>query len=384
MTAVQQKIVGISLALLPPLCIYKVLPGFTLATILTLFCFIISIGKRDNKKIIGKNETILFIAVTILGFLSFILNSSTSWYKIDTYINNYFALTINFLAVITLSYRCNARYFIGASIILSVIASIICIYQWMMVLVSGSRGINFYIPGFDLIRDVNTISLTRPCSFFTEPAHVCMYIAPALYTTILLKKYYLSIIVILGLLFSSSTTGFLFLFLIPLIYLINNKVAFVYIIGVVCLFLFGYYCINSLYPEILEFTSDKLLSTDLSEDQRLLGPFKYVSLMNTVQIIFGIGLNQLEAFVLSLRGSLLMSGSGNYANSILYMFFSYGLVGFFFLLFYVKKYWNRSRNNIGYVVILVAVMASDQILFAPFFIYFVTYLILSANKYINL
>lgn len=74
------------------------------------------------------------------------------------------------------------------------------------------------------------------------------------------------------------------------------------------------------YPSLLEFAFSKLEETDASSDLRLLGPLVYLPFFDLSHYMFGIGLNQMESFILYRRGSLAFEGSGNYANSMLYMF----------------------------------------------------------------
>ena len=168
--------------------------------------------------------------ITILGLISWLTNSSTGWYSSSLFVNNYLNLSINFIAIILLSYKCNVKYFIWTVIIIAIAASLICIYQWAMVVLNGTFVTNIYLPWFEINRNIESISITRPCAFFTEPAHVCMYIAPVLYTSFLMKKYLISFILICGMLFSTSTTGLLLVVIIPCIYFYKKKYLFRYII----------------------------------------------------------------------------------------------------------------------------------------------------------
>lgn len=371
-TNFSQKIVGVFLAILPPLCIYKVLPGFTLATIavfLGIFFLICFRNKYSFK--ISKPEFSLYISVSVLGLLSCLFNMNTMWYSLDLFIHNYFDLTISFLALILLANYCDWKYFLWTSIVFSLFASILCMYQWGMIIITGSFIKNMYLPWFEISRDIETITVTRPCAFFTEPAHACLYIGPALYSTLLIKKYYLSAFLVLGMLFSSSTTGLLLLFVLPLVYSYNSGGGVKIFLGIVITFIVAYLLINTYYPQIIEFATNKVNNTEASDDQRLLGPLQYFKYLSISNLIFGIGLNQLENFILAARGSLLLEGSGNYANSFLYMIFSYGFIGFYFLCKYLMYYWKKNKKCIGYMIIILTVMASDQILFSPFFVYFV-------------
>ena len=58
------------------------------------------------------------------------------------------------------------------------------------------------------------------------------------------------------------------------------------------------------YPSLLEFAFSKLEETDASSDLRLLGPLVYLPFFDLSHYMFGIGLNQMESFILYRRGSL--------------------------------------------------------------------------------
>lgn len=376
-------LLGIVLALLPPLSIYKVIPGFTLATILTFVAFGIYFFYRTKLATHEKKpELTLYIVVFIMGFISLIWNMSSTWYSIDLYSHNLFALTVDFLAIFWITYSCNKESFFYASTIIAVAASVLCIHQWFSILFLGSFVLNTYLPGFEIIRDIETITVTRPCAFFTEPAHVCMFIGPVLYFNLLRKHFFVCAILMMGMLFSTSTTGFLFILVIPAVYLYKTNFKIWYIILGLIIVMTAYLIINTYYPEILEFATNKISNTDASDDQRLFGPLKYFQYLGVDDMLFGIGLNQLENFIINARGSLLLEGSGNYSMSLLYMFFSYGLFGFISLVLYLKHYWYKAKLGLGYVVVILAIMSSDQILFSSFFVYLVSFMILGI-KYEN-
>lgn len=373
------KFFGVTLALLPPIGIYSIVSGITLAVVLIFISVFIYIIDNKNKISLSNPEWRFYVIITILGLISWLTNSSTGWYSSSLFVNNYLNLSINFIAIILLSYKCNVKYFIWTVIIIAIAASLICIYQWAMVVLNGTFVTNIYLPWFEINRNIESISITRPCAFFTEPAHVCMYIAPVLYTSFLMKKYLISFILICGMLFSTSTTGLLLVVIIPCIYFYKKKYLFRYIILMFSILGIGYAFISFFLPDLFDFATAKIGNTDISENQRLLGPLRYLKYFGVIDCLFGIGLNQLENFVINARGGLLMEGSGNYANSILYMYISYGIIGLMTLVLYLYHNFKKSKNCIGYWIIFLAVLASDQILFAYFFVYLVTFIILASK-----
>lgn len=143
----------------------------------------------------------------------------------------------------------------------------------------------------------------------------------------------------------------------------------------------AFFIMYTIFPTVVQGSVDKLTNTDVDSDVRLLGPLTYIPLMNIIDMIIGIGINQLEAFVLKGGGKLSTEGSGNYANATLYIFFSYGIIGFIALFSYILKIWNRNKEK-GFILIFVAILCSDQILFSSRFIYLMTFIYFS-DKFVT-
>ena len=368
---------GIVLALLVPFSIYNVARGFTLATVLIILSVLLSINVLGASVSLRRREIMLFISIMILGILSLILNSTEIWYNSTLYIHNQFSICISFAALIILTNCSDIKSFIYSSIVLSVIASLICLYQAFSIFLFGSFKANFYLPFWAVIRDVDTISGLRPCAFFTEPAHLCMYLAPVLYFLLSKHKYIVSILLLAALLVSSSTTGLLLCAIIPSLFFYYNGLQVKRLLLIVAIFYFFYKSLMIYYPSLLEFAFSKLEETDASSDLRLLGPLVYLPFFDLSHYMFGIGLNQMESFILYRRGSLAFEGSGNYANSMLYMFFSYGITGLIILVTYLYQKHMMCTHSGAYMVILITILCTDQIIFSTSLVYLLSFLCFS-------
>lgn len=361
---------GIILSLIVPTCIYLVARGFTLATVLILFGALLTIiyARQSFKKSV-RVDLFLFISILSLGLISLALNCMEDWYNIELYIHNQFNICITFLAILIIKPHIDIKYFINSSLILGVLASILCFYQSISIFTTGHFVANFYLPFFEVVRDADTISGHRPCAFFTEPAHLCMFLAPLSYFLLSHKKYLCATVFFCAMLFSLSTSGLLFCVVLPLLFLFSNKKAITSTVIITAIIFIVYSIIKVDYPEVLELNLEKLDKTDASSDMRLFGPLLYLRYYDFSQITFGIGLNQLEDFVLFKRGSLAFEGSGNYANSIIYMFLCYGFVGSIILLYYLYFKYKFNKKCFPYFILLLCILCSDQILFSTTLIY---------------
>ena len=370
---------GIVLALLVPFSIYNVVRGFTLATVFIILGVLLSINVLGVSVSLRRREIMLFISIMILGALSLILNSTEMWFNSTLYIHNQFNICISFAALIILTSCSDFKSFIYSSIVLSVIASLICLYQAFSIFLFGSFKANFYLPFLVVIRDVDTISELRPCAFFTEPAHLCMYLAPVLYFLLSKHKYIVSILLLAALIVSSSTTGLLLCVIIPSLFFYHNGIQVKRLLLIIAVFCFFYKFLMIYYPSLLEFAFSKLDETDASSDLRLLGPLVYLPFFDLSHYMFGIGLNQMESFILYKRGALAFEGSGNYANSILYMFFSYGITGLIILVTYLYQKHKMCIHSGAYMTILITILCTDQIIFSNSLVYLLSFVCFSGK-----
>ena len=127
---------------------------------------------------------------------------------------------------------------------------------------------------------------------------------------------------------------------------------------------------------------EKLQGTD-SDSFRLLGPLQYFNYFDSIQWIVGIGYNQLGDFLHS-HGIYLINEWGiemnaNYANAILYMMISYGLIGFIYTIRYFVKSIKKYKCDVSFLVIILGVLASDQVLFNRNLLYILCFLIFSSE-----
>ena len=132
------------------------------------------------------------------------------------------------------------------------------------------------------------------------------------------------------------------------------------------------------FKDIFVGNLDKLENVDSRENIRLLGGLMYIRNMDISEHLVGIGLNQLEGFC-RVRGLTFL---GNYSNALIYSYLSYGIIGFLALVVYLIRVWNSSFKDRGFFLILIGVLASDQILFNRH-LYYLLFFVFLAKTILN-
>ena len=362
---------SVLLAMSPMICVYKFVQGLTYDYLFYIFLLLLcTFGGLIHPK--RANASNLFIVVFICGFLSFFTNTGSVWYSDSLYWHNLVPISISFFAIMFLLPLIKVDIFKKTLIVCGIVTSLICIIQILSVITFGFFvPAMFFPPGLEVTRALHTISMTRPCSLFTEPAHFCIFISPIAYLMLIDGKKVLGFFFIVSMICSTSTTGLLLAGLIIFAYLHRcRKLSNMFLFGVLAII--AGIIVYAAFPTVIQGSVDKLTNTDADSDVRLLGPLSYMHLLSITDIIYGIGINQLETFVLKGGGKLATEGSGNYANATLYVFFSYGIIGFIALFSYILKLWKRSKDK-GFLLIFLAILCSDQILFSSRFIYLMTF-----------
>lgn len=377
---------SIYLATCPIFGIYKLSFGVTLDWILIFILFVINLFSFGFFSCVKHrlNEVKWFASIIFIGFIGAVFNMNTSFFDMSIYVNNCVAILFFFTALIFFTYNCDVKLLGKILVILGVLASSICVFQRLQLLLTGNF-INdaFFIPGLELTRDLDkyALSTTRPSAFFLEPAHLAIFLLPIFNLSLYLKYIYTSIIIAVGILFSGSTTGFLLLIIMLIVFQLSHAKKKHVILTISMSIICGVLIVN-LFPDVIHDNLLKLQSTN-TQDTRHLGPLQYLQYLNTTQWLTGLGLNQLESF-LRHKGLFLTNEWGqdinaNYANAIIYMLISYGVVGFSFFIQYIIKTIRHNRPNLGLIIYVFGILLSDQVLFNRNLLYLLTFLLLSSH-----
>lgn len=367
-----QNIQAVLLSLLPILGLYYIIPGISIGFLLLLLALLLELKvKRFNKKIV-----LYFASIMCLSIISY----AFSIYQVKTlFVNN--SIQVIMIAIL-LSYYTTTRssmIYIKSLLIFAIISTIVIFIQTFSYHILNTP-IPFYLPIGDLMIErieFSSIFWGRPGSFFLEPAHYCIYILPVFYYTLVNNKTTISIVLLLGILFSTSTTGFAIAILLILYHqmIIKRNVKYTAMLLILSLFLmlFLYEYITPIVARNLE----KLDSDAINENIRIFGMIPLLSKMDNFQLIFGIGHNQLAHYF-----SLKNIETYNYANSFIMSVFSFGILSLF-SIWYLLQTLYKENNDKGYFIILIFVLFSDQILFNQNFFFLVVTIYLLKHEHMK-
>jgi hypothetical protein len=354
---------SVLLALVPILGIYEIVPSvsldFLFLSILLLLSFL-----RFNKLSLNRQIALYFFIVLLISLISY----GFSPYQIQKlFINN--TLQIVAFAILICYYtsvKVNSL-FIKTLQLFGIISTIIVICQTIYFWVFNEP-LTFFIPlNEDMIKLSETVSINlgRPNSIFREPAHYSIYILPVLFYSLTNKRFLLAAFFLVGLLLSTSTTGFAAGIIIFLYYMFINRKIKKTVLFVLPLVLLPLLFLKDFITVLLDANLTKLDSNSMGDNIRLFGTLPFFAKMDSFSVIFGLGHNQLGDFMIA-RGLL----AYNYSNSFLMSIFSFGIIGLIALVWLLTKLYKINHNK-AYFVILILILLSDQILFNRNFFYLV-------------
>lgn len=354
---------SILLALIPILGIYEIFPSIGLDMLFLSILFFFSFFCSQKISIKGNMALYFFILLlTSLISYGFSVHQSTSLFTNNSIQVLVFAILICYYTSVKIN-----SLFIKTLQLFGIICTIIVIWQTISFWVFNTP-LTFFIPlNEDMIKLSETVSINlgRPNSIFREPAHYSIYILPILFYSLNNKRFILAAFYLLGLLLSTSTTGFAAGIIIFLYYMfINGKIKKL-VLMVLPLALLPLIFLQDFILLIVDSNLEKLDSDSLGDNIRLFGTSFVLEKMDTFSLFFGVGHNQLVGFMAGQSVEIY-----NYANSFLMSIFSFGIIGliaFFWLLIELYKV----NNNKGYLILFILILLSDQILFNRNFFYVV-------------
>lgn len=342
------------IAVVPILALYDFIPLINWGYIFLLLIIF--------AKIIKKNLTIevnIKILLVMIGFmLSNILIGFSKYSSVTSTINNTMGMVV--FTVLAIFFCCPSyieieKLYTSCKVI-GVVATLFLMYQYFSynildtVIMGNIPFLSYSNPGF------TSIEHGRPTSFFYEPAHYIIYIAPVYAMAIIKRDYWLSFLLGIGTVLSTSTTGIVLLFVIPLIISIKNSKTLIITSGLLVVGLAVLSQVSVFADEYL----GKLGVDNLMENTRIFGTLSIFQYFSTKDLIFGIGFNRLAEW-LDIYG---IAYGRNYANSIVFIVFSFGIIGLLLLIYlFVILYWNIQNEYRVMWFILLFVSASDQIFF---------------------
>lgn len=322
-----------------------------------------------------KDELHLFCAIMVIGFVSFLQNTNTTWFQSSLYINNLWTIGIYFFVVIVISPHVYIKSFIRIISILGLFVSYLSISQRFEIISTGGLNHIHLFPQLEQVEELRIEYLRRPTTLFLEPAHTSIFLLPIFELFLKFKNYLMAIIVAVGIFFTGSTTGFLVIIGLIILFLWENGRSIKSFSIVLVVSILALYITTIIAPDVIYSNVEKASSFEnVSFLLRTIGGFVYFNEMPFYLQIFGLGLNQMRNFKASITGDSL-----NYANAIAFTLISYGYVGFIFLLKYIYNKTKICKGDLSFLLIFVAVLCTDQIIFNRHFAYLLTFVVLTTK-----
>ncbi|MGZ9868308.1 hypothetical protein ACU3L3_07785 [Priestia endophytica] len=352
----ESKVVYFLLAIFPIMSLYGFLPLLSIGYLIILLLIIVNWVTR--KFIITINLKLL-ITMSILMIINTVVGISKYADVTNTLNNTAGMLVFSFIAIhICASSKINLMRLYNACKIVALAATFFLFIQFIFYYYSGTvimGNIPFLTP---IESGFKSITYGRATSFFYEPAHYSIYIAPVYAMSIIRKEFVTSFLLAAGLVLSTSSTGIIMAIIIPVIiltkskrFLINSIVA-ILVGGIILL------GIDKYYSEFYEKVSFDALASNI----RIFGTLDYFKHYSSSDWLFGIGLNRLKEFLLNHGYGY--SLSENYASAYIFSFLSFGIIGgLIWLVYTVSLYRNILKRYKVIFWILIIVSFTDQILF---------------------
>lgn len=344
------------LALIPILSLYEFIPLVNLGYGLLLIAICSIIFK--NRLSVPVNLNIAILMGTFFG-INLIVGAAKYSDFTNTLNNSLGMIVFATLAIFICNpQNINIDKLYKACKIIGILSTLFLLYQFTAYYVFDLvvRG---NIP-FLSVNDIGfrSIEQGRPTSFFLEPAHYALYISPIYAMSIIKKEYLTSFLFLVGLIFSTATTGIVMGIGLPLIIIFSykNKNSFKNILLIIVAISVLQLVTSLFFENILtKITFDSMLSSS-----RIFGTLYVFDYFELNEWLFGIGINRMPDFL----GAYLDTIIRNYANSFLFSIISFGLIGGSAFIIYLYSLYKKTpvKYKVMWVVLILCLM-SDQILF---------------------
>lgn len=338
--------------------LYPILAGYSYGVIKGNMVFLILLAIislfRNSISISTKWLNILSLFVVVHEALLMLIIPVKGYF-----INSTISILIICLCIIPISRAINYAKLVGSLNWVSIISIGGLIYQ-VGIVMSGGTVSPLKIP---FMPDLDSGSrlfevVTRPTSFFWEPAALVTFLMIPLFISLTQKKYLWTGILILAMFLSTSSTGILMSIVMLIVYVLTQKISFRTRLFVV---VFGlsltFALLNSSY---FEAGVNKIENIDPEKNARLMnGLFLYKSL-DTSETIFGIEAANVDDYYAKHGG--IYFGFGNiFVPAFWLTLAKYGVIG---LIIFIGLYINfiiKDRTLLPYIIVLFISMFFQSI-----------------------
>lgn len=352
------------IALFPILSLYELLPPLISLGYGSLLYIVLITMVRN--KLSSKINVSLLIVMSALILMNLIMGI-IKYTNIALTINNTASMLVFSLLAV---FMCASGYLdkdqlYKACKLVATVATLFLCYQFVAYYLFG-QVVYGSLPFLNNNSEIGfkSIEWGRPTSFFYEPAHYVIYIAPIYAISLIKKDYRLSSFYLVGMLLSTSSTGLIIGLFVPIyIFMTGTQKSPLRITSLIVL---GLLVLTMLNDNIYDMLLTKISLEGLMNDIRVFGSLEYFRYLNEQEWLFGIGLNRLAEFLMNHD----YSNAKNYANAYFFAFLSFGMVGgIIWICYNISLYFKIAAEYRCIFFILVLISMSDQILFGRNLLY---------------
>ena len=359
-------------AVSPILSGYSLL-GLPLSFVVWLLVLILSFIKHNNKQIF---RPLLFLLVYVA------LHDILLVIGVGKNFNGYLNTLLYLLSIIYLSRSLNLNKLRGAINIVSIVLIVGLLYQYSMILTTG--GVHpLEIPGLQMPQDrFDTFSL-RPSSFFMEPAVYAEYMFMPISLSLLDRRYLWAGLLMFFVLLTGSTTGFITVFLLIIVYVLTQGVSFKYTfvlfsIGTILIYLL----LNS---TIFEVGLEKMEGTNFDTNIRINQGIIIDSYMSLDEYIFGVACAGPYEFTKlhSIPNIKITEGNAVFMPTFWYILLCFGIIGLFL---YLRVYWiiaKQCRQCIPLVIVVISLLFTNGISMSVEYVYLTSFMLVLYYNFKN-
>lgn len=370
---------ALAICLYPILAPYKLFASFSMGlTILLVAAVLCTISSR--KVFFNVPFLILFGVHSLLSLIAyFSLYNKTGT---ESIIWSIFMTFITCVAIMQIVPFFKKDIFIRVLISISIIAVVLLLYQVSAIMV-GNIPYNGLLFG-NLVNGYswsNSVVYMRPNSFFSEPSYYAIYMLPVLVLLLNNKFYFLSLVIFISLILSTSTLGILGAFLILLVYSILHRKLFKFVMFLLVTFIILTVAVNIINLNwLFDFNLNKFLNLQDESEIRIVGYIEYFNLIPTFNQMIGVGFNQLSNFFFNYN-------LANYSNAFILTLINFGIIGFLaYIIYIIYSTLNVKKEGYIFIFILVLISCIDAFIYSPNFFYILYFILIfskSGNKAFN-
>lgn len=358
----------IMIALYPILANYR-FGAIPFNLLILILLDIIVLLRRGKRKRFSAKEFVYFTVFILLHEVIwlFVMDNPPSYF-----ISSIIAFSILFISVIIISPALNWNKLVGSLNWVTIISLVGIAFQYVQVAngqLVGQIPLPFLEGGASRVDDL----YDRPHSFFPEPAAYALFMLIPLFFSFYQRKFIWALIIAIGILASSSTTGLLLLFFMPIVTIILSKANKTTKIGGLAVGIVSLVVIVN--TDFFEASVTKLIleSENVEESARLSQGLIIVSKMSPEHYVAGVPYATAYEFLKGkgLLGSFVVWGTGDEASVYISSFWNillrFGVIGLImYLIIYIKPAL-QNRNLWPLIACCLIIMFSSSLYISAMF-----------------